>query len=291
MARPLRIEYDGALYHITSRGNERKPIFRDEEDRSVFLDTLTLVNKKYNWLCHAYCLMNNHYHLIVETPEGNLSTGMRQLNGVYTQQFNRRHHRVGHIFQGRYKAILIQKESYLLEVSRYVVLNPVRAKTVKKPEEWKWSSYRGTAGDEKPHSCLTVDWILGQFGVKRRQAEKKYKEFVEAGVSERGIWNEVKGQSVLGEEAFVEKLIGYVKGHQDIKEIPKPMRYIGRPTLREVLKGIDIKDKHQSSPKIIKAVIEYGYSQKEVAEYLGIHYSTISRIVSKGIKAIARNKT
>lgn len=283
MARPLRIEYDGALYHITARGNERKPIFRDEEDRKIFLDTLTLTSKKYNWICHAYCLMNNHYHLVIETPEGNLSKGMRQVNGVYTQQFNRRHHRVGHIFQGRYKAIVIQKESYLLEVSRYVVLNPVRVKAVKRPEEWRWSSYRGTAGLENPHPCLSVDWILGQFGTKRREAEAKYKEYVEAGIRERGIWKEVRGQSILGEEAFVKRLIRYIRGHKDIKEIPKSMRHIGRPGLREVLKGIDIKDKHQRSPKIIKAVIEHGYSQKEVADYLGIHYSTLSRIVNKGI--------
>ena len=136
MARPLRIEYDGALYHITSRGNERKAIFRDDEDRVGFLEALQKVNERFNWICHAYCLMNNHYHLVVETPDGNLSKGMRQLNGVYTQYFNRKHHRVGHIFQGRYKSILIEKESYLLEVSRYVVLNPVRAKAVKKPEDW-----------------------------------------------------------------------------------------------------------------------------------------------------------
>src|SRR3990172_2619948 len=130
MARPLRIEYNGAVYHVTSRGNERKNIFKDDEDRLLFLDTLKKVSEKYNWLCHAYCLMNNHYHLVIETPDGNLSRGMWQLNGVYTQRYNARHYSVGHIFQGRYKAILIQKDSHLLEVSRYVVLNPVRAKAV-----------------------------------------------------------------------------------------------------------------------------------------------------------------
>ncbi|MGE5299342.1 MAG: transposase [Acidobacteriota bacterium] len=132
-----------------------------------------------------------------QTPDGNLSKGMRQLNGVYTQYFNRKDHRVGHIFQGRYMSILIEKKSYLLEVRRYVVLNPVRAKAVKKPEDWKWSSYRGTAGMEKPHKCLRPDWILGQFGAKRRQAEKNYREFVVAGIQEKGIWKEVRGQSAL----------------------------------------------------------------------------------------------
>src|SRR6266508_2494227 len=143
MARPLRIEYDGALYHATSRGNEGKRIFQDDTDRELFLHTLSRVNERFHWMCHAYCLMGNHYHLVIETPDGNLSKGMRQLNGVYTQAYNRRHHRVGHLFQGRFKGILVQKESHYLEVCRYVVLNPVRAKAVKQPREWPWN--RATA--------------------------------------------------------------------------------------------------------------------------------------------------
>src|SRR4030043_1793691 len=144
MSRPLRIQYAGAVYHITSRGNARKAIFKDDRDRKVFLNIVEEVKDRYHWLCHTYCLMNNHYHLLVETPDGNLSEGMRQLNGVYTQVFNRRHRRAGHLFQGRYKAILVQKDSHLLEVSRYVVLNPVRAGTVERPDQWKWSSYLAT---------------------------------------------------------------------------------------------------------------------------------------------------
>jgi len=225
--------------------------------------------------------MNNHYHLIIETPDGNLSHGMRQLNGVYTQLFNRRHKRVGHILQGRYKAILIQKESHLLEASRYVVLNPVRAKAVKDPDEWKWSSYRGTAGKEKPHPCLTKDWILGQFGSKRRESEQKYREFVLSGIGEEKIWKDVKGQSILGEDEFIERFINHVKGYEEVKEIPKSQRYIGRPGLSELLKGAKRRD--EISKKAKEAIEKYGYSQKEVADYLGIHYSTVSRMVNKGI--------
>ena len=118
MARPLRIEYDGALYHVTSRGNEQRPIFRNDDDRELFLTILSKVTERFHWLCHAYCLMDNHYHLVIETPDGNLSKGMRQLNGIYTQAFNRLHHRVGHLFQGRFKGILVQKESHFLEVCR-----------------------------------------------------------------------------------------------------------------------------------------------------------------------------
>lgn len=175
MARPLRIEYPGAVYHITSRGNEKKAIFEDDNDREEFLKTLVHVNKRYNWLCHAYCLIDNHYHLLIETPNGNLSIGMRQLNGMYTQTINKRHLRTGHLLQGRYKAILIQKDNHLLEVCRYVALNPVRAGMVENPGDWRWSSYLATAGKETPHACLTVDWILCQFDNIRSKAEKEYK--------------------------------------------------------------------------------------------------------------------
>ena len=130
MARALRIEYPDAVYHITSRGNARNEIFADDQDRDNFLTVLGVVVKRYNWLCHAYCLMDNHYHLMIETPDANLSRGMRQLNGVYTQKYNWRHSKTGHIFQGRYKSILVEKENYLLELCRYVVLNPVRANMV-----------------------------------------------------------------------------------------------------------------------------------------------------------------
>jgi len=289
MARPLRIEYDGAVYHITARGNARKAIYKDDEDRKTFLEVLHQVNKRFNWLCHAYCLMNNHYHLIIETPDGNLSKGMRQMNGVFTQLFNRRHHRVGHVFQGRYKAILIDKEGYLLEVSRYVVLNPVRAKAVEKPEDWKWSSYRGTAGIEEPHQCLTTDWLLGQFSTKKRQSESKYREFVLAGIGERGLWKKVRGQSILGEDDFVERMIGYIKGHEDIKEIPRSQRYMGRPALLRLFNEGAFTDKKKRAVAIRRAIINHGYSLKEVADFLGIHYSTISRAV--GGSSHARDKT
>jgi len=141
MARPLRIEFPGALYHLTSRGDRREAIYEDDEDRQRFLAILGEVAERYNWICHAYCLMTNHYHLVAETVEGNLSQGMRHLNGVYTQASNRRHERNGHLFQGRFKGILVDRDAYLLELARYVVLNPVRAGMAEAPEEWPWSSY------------------------------------------------------------------------------------------------------------------------------------------------------
>lgn len=130
MARQLRIEYPGAVYHVMSRGNEHRRTFLDDDDRLTFLETLATVNSRYNWFVHAYCLMGNHYHVLVETPDANLSVGMQQLNGVYAQRFNAKRRRVGHLFQGRFKAIIVERESYLLELCRYIVLNPVRAEIV-----------------------------------------------------------------------------------------------------------------------------------------------------------------
>ncbi|MBI5101684.1 MAG: transposase [Nitrospirae bacterium] len=281
MARPLRIEYDGAVYHVTSRGNARKPIYLDDADREMFLDALNKVNLKFNWLCHAYCLMNNHYHLVIETPDGNLSKGMRQLNGIYTQLFNRSHNRVGHIFQGRYKAILIQKETHLLEVCRYAVLNPVRARAAGQPEDWLWSSYRGTAGFEKPHPTVTTDWVLGRFGTKRKKAERRYREFVNAGIGEKNIWRDRVGQGLLGDEGFSGELKGYLKGVDGLKEIPKSQRYLGRPALGEIFAAELVGKKKQRNRMILDAVKRCGYSQNEIAAYLGLHYTTISRIVNK----------
>jgi REP-associated tyrosine transposase len=295
MARPLRIQYPGALYHVTSRGNARHPIFRDDLDRKTFLDLLNTVTEDSRWLCHGYCLMTNHYHLVVETPEANLSGGMRQLNGVYTMRFNWRHRTVGHVLQGRFKAILIQRESHLLEVCRYVVLNPVRAQDVKKPEEWKWSSYLGTAGLAKPHECLTVDWVLGQFGKTRRLAEKAYRNFVSAGIGGAGIgggsiWGEVKGQSVLGEDSFVKELELYTKGAKEFKEIPRTQRYVNRPELDQWFSRRTEQGKKWRNRKIAEAVRDWGYTQKQIADYLGMHYSTVSRIW-KNFREMSKSKT
>ncbi|MBF0507200.1 MAG: transposase [Nitrospirae bacterium] len=278
MARPLRIEYSGAVYHITSRGNERKHIFWTDDDRSVFLRILQAVTVRFHWLCHAYCLMDNHYHLIVETPDGNLSAGMRQLNGVYTQSYNRMHERVGHVFQGRYKAILVQKESHLLEACRYVVLNPVRAKAIKAPEEWKWSSYRATAAMEKPQECVIVEWVLGQFDGDSSVAAIKYQEFVHAGIAQESMWEKVRGQALLGDEGFAEICGRHLKDKRLIGEIPRGQRYADRPSLDELFaKATDI---IQRNNLICEAIERHGYRQSEVAAFLGIHYSTISKITA-----------
>lgn len=280
MARPLRIEFPGAVYHITSRGNARQTIFLDDRDYTEFLKILCFVVERFNWILHAYCLMGNHYHLLIETPEGNLSKGMRQLNGVYTQQFNRRHNRVGHVLQGRYKAILVDKDNYLLELCRYVVLNPVRARLVKAPKEWQWSSYMGTSGYGKGIFCLTTDWILLQFGNERKEASVRYREFVRAGLKEDSPLKVAKGQLFLGGDSFIEKFKRMIRGKEALKEIPKVQRYVTRPSLKTIFK-----DKHEDKRLRDKAVYEshirYGYTLREIAEYLSVHYATVSRAVKR----------
>ena len=185
------------------------------------------------------------------------------------------------MFQGRYKAILVQKESHLLEVCRYVVLNPVRAKVIQAPEGWRWSSYRATAGIERAHPCLTTDWVLGQFGSKKRRAEKRYQAFVMDGRGGRRIWEDVKGQSILGDADFVNRLVDDARGYEEVKEIPKIQRYLNRPSLTEIFK--DTRGEKQKRDRgIAEAVKRRGYSEREVADYLRLHYSTVSRLIGRG---------
>ena len=232
MSRPLRLEFSGALYHVTSRGNRREDIYESNKDREVFLSILDDVCEKCHWVCHAYCLMSNHYHLLLETPEANLSVGMRQLNGVYSQKFNALHSRVGHVFQGRYKAILVEKESYLLELARYIVLNPVRAKMVATAKEWPWSSYRATAGLKTCVKCLQVEWLLASFGGNKSTAIKAYKQFVARGVDQSSPWESLKNQIYLGGEQFVENMQQLCDGDKDLSEIPRAhRRLVAKPLL------------------------------------------------------------
>ena len=279
MARPLRIEYPGAVYHVTSRGNARDIIFLKDEDRKGFLEILFDVIERYNWLCHAFCLMDNHYHLLIETIDPSLSRGMRHLNGVYTQSFNRRHNRVGHVFQGRYRAILVQKDAHLIELCRYVVLNPVRAKMVKKPGDWKWSSYKATAFDDQKPDCLTTDWILGQFSTKKKRAQEIYRKFVENGIADAvSPWDRLKGQMFFGSEDFICSTKVSNTKDQTINEVPKAQRYADRIRLEDLFD--DIKDKQERNEKVRMAYVQYGYKMKEIAEYLSIHYTTVSKIIN-----------
>jgi len=281
MARPLRIEFPGAVYHVTSRGNAGQAIFIDDEDRGRFLDGLSIVVERFKWLCHAYCLMENHYHLLIETPNGNLSKGMRELNGVYTQGYNQRYRRVGHLFQGRYKAILVEKDNHLLSLCRYVVLNPAGVGLIKRPEQWRWSSYRATVGLAKSPSFLTIDWVLSQFGGRKRVALEKYRRFVMEGINKESPWETLRGQIFWGTDEFIKQLRGLLEEKGGLKEVPRAQRYVARPSLKELFKGKKGKERRAEDRIIYDAYVRYGYTMEEIAEYLGFHYATISRAIKR----------
>jgi len=233
MSRPLRLELAGGLYHVTSRGDGREDIYLGEADRLAWLDVFGQVCKRFNWVCHAWCQMTNHYHILIETPETNLAQGMRQLNGVYTQRFNRAHGRVGHVFQGRYKAILVERDSYLLELSRYVVLNPLRAGMVQRLETWPWSSYLATCGQTPVPAWLQPGWILAQFGRQRASAIRKYIEFVHEGARLPSVWTQLQGQIYLGSDAFVKKMQAHIEKRPSLNEIPRAQRRVLAQPLTE----------------------------------------------------------
>jgi putative transposase len=222
--------------------------------------------------------MGNLYHLILETIDGNLSAGMRHINGVYTQYFNRRHDRVGHVFQGRFKAILVEKERYLLELCRYVILNPVRAGLVKLPEEYGWSSYRSIAGLSEQLSLLAVDLILSQFGGEIKKAQKQYRGFVADGIG-IDVWKNVKSQCILGGDIFLEKLRPLLEDKLKLAEVPRIQRYASRPSLDDLLPRDALPGKKERDELIRKAHREYGYSYSEIGRHVGFHYATVSRLV------------
>jgi len=278
MARPLRLEYEGAVYHVTSRGNAGTKVFRDDTDRLRFLEVLGTVVERFGWICHAYCLMANHYHLLIETPQPNLSRGMQHLNGVYTQWFNRRHLRAGHLVQGRFKSIVVEKESYLLELARYIVLNPVRAKLVRSARDWRWSSYRATAGQTDPPGFLTVDCLLSQFARNRGKATRAYRDFVKRGKGVE-VWENVTAGVLMGGDPFVQSLKPLLRDIEENREIRRDERLAVRPTLEELFAGVA--DKAARNERIHAAVRKHCYRLKEVGDHLGLCYSTISVIAKR----------
>lgn len=275
MGRPLRLEFAGALYHITSRGDRREDIFAGDEDRLAWLDILGAVCERFNWICHAYCLMTNHYHVVVETIEGNLAKGMRQLNGVYTQYVNRTHGRLGHVFQGRYKAILVEKEAYLLELARYVVLNPLRAGMVARAVDWPWSSYPAMVGEVIAPPWLAVDALLRAFGRTRREARMKYIDFVRAGVGLPSLWENLTGQIYLGGEAFIQRMAALADDRSEALEVPRTQR---RPQAKPLSYFVNA----YAQPKqgMVRAYGTGDYTLAQVAQAFGVHYATVSRAVS-----------
>ena len=284
MARPLRIEFPGAYYHVTSRGNERKNIFKDKHDKKQFVSYLKSAHLRYKAAIHVYCLMGNHYHLLIETPRGNLSKIMRHINGAYTTYFNIRHRRPGHLFQGRYKAILVDADAYAGELSSYIHLNPFRAGIVDVPEKFGWSSYAYYVDKKKKPDWLTIDFILGYFEGNGMSPHKRYKEFVNAkmiGKYESPLQNTV-ASTILGSDNFIDKIRErYLKDRKKDRDLPALSELASTPDVNEIYNIIKSEVKDNSS--LLRNYTLYlcrnysGKTLKEIGNYFGISEAAVSQ--------------
>lgn len=222
-----------------SRGNDGIAIFRDDNDRELFLELLAQEIVRSRWIVHEYALMTNHYHLVIETPECTLSKGMHRFLGRYVQRFNRRHGRKGHLFQERFKSILVEKESYGLELSRYIALNPVRAGMVARPEDWKWSSYGARAGFRRCPEWLTIEPLLSQFGVDRQRQQKAYRQFVLAKVAAPDdLLDRAVAQLYLGSAPWIERIQALIDETERSADFRRRQVHPGRPDFDDILSAV-----------------------------------------------------
>lgn len=272
----MRLEFDGALYHVTARGDRREPIFEDDTDRTALLAILAQGLERFDAMAYAYCLMGNHYHFVLQTHKPNLSRLLRHVNGVYTQTYNRRHRKVGHLFQGRFKAVVVDEDSYFLEVCRYVDLNPVRAGVVKRPEAWVWSSYRAHTGRAPAPPWLDSAELHRRLAARapRRDGPRRYAEFVAQG---RGLelWDEaLSGQIYLGGEAFVRRMQARAQS-LEARDIPRAQRRSAPRPLSWYF------ERHARDRAIALAYRDGGYTQTAIAKVTGLSVSRISRLVAQ----------
>ncbi|MFN0315743.1 MAG: transposase [Burkholderiales bacterium] len=283
MARPLRIEFPGAVYHVTSRGGGRQPVFADDADRLGFLGTVAQALSRFDGQMLAYCLMGTHYEFVLHTRQANLSLLMRHINGLYTQSFNRRHGKVGNVFQGRFKAILVDRDAYLLDVCRYVELSPVRAKMVKRPEAWPWSSYRAHAGKAEAPVWLDTDGLhsfaLGRpvrNAADRRRGAQRYAELVASAKAESPWETGLRQQIYLGDESFVERMQALAQPQNSTdRDVPKARRRKAL-TLGQWLKACETREE-----AYYRAHTEGAMSMSDIARELGYSVSHVSRLIAK----------
>jgi putative transposase len=286
MSRPIRIEFAGALYHVSNSGPALKPIARDDADRKFFLDTLGDVVNRFRWLLHSYVLMQDHYHLIVETPRPNLSRGMRQLNGVYTRYFNRTHGCEGALFKGRFKGILFERKDYLLNLCRHVVLNPVRVGRSSSADKYHWSSHRAMAGLVTAPDYLHTESVLGYFGGQGRETQRKYRQYVRDGIDEPSPLDQRSDQILLGGRDFREEMLALMKGELNgelngenlVRRGPK--KVARRLSLNSIFKDVETKPRNLRNQLIKKAHIDHTYTLMEIGQHLGLHYTTVSKVIN-----------
>lgn len=286
MARPLRIEFPGAVYHVTSRGDRREPIYRDDTDRRAHLDVIAQAMDRFDAKVLAYCLMGNHYHLVLYTRQGNLSRVMRHINGVYTQSFNRRHGLVGHLLQGRFKAVLVDRDAYLLALCRYVERNPVAAGLVAMPGDWPWSSCRAYVGAQATPPWLDSDglhaYLLGRELTSdrdRQAAMKRYAALVDQGVAaDASFWQDhLRGQIYLGDDAFAERSLAQASAAQLAqREVPKAQRRIGLPWAEWLARA-----GHDRDRGLYLAYRDGAWTMPSLAREIALSVSHVSRVITR----------
>lgn len=269
MARPLRLEFPGAFYHLTAVGNAGGRIYLDDTDCERFLDLLAAVCQRFDWRCYAYCLLEDRYRLVVETTRPTLARGMRQLNGVYTQAFNRRHGRQGHVFQGRYQAILVDPQAYLEPLVRDVVRAPLQRGLVAVPGQWRWSSYAALSGRAAVPPWLTTGWLRERYG---KDWARRFRGRLTA-PGDGGVWDGLRDQVYLGDRAFVERMKARIDPERRLEEVPRA-QHRRRPPLEEYLRRYRTPEQTMA-----RAYLDGGYTQREIAAFFDVHYSTVSRAV------------
>ena len=298
MPRPYRLQAEGCLYHITSRGNERKAIFSDKKDYEKFLHYVVEARDKFQFYLYAYVLMTNHYHLLIETAHPNLSRVMQYLNTAYTVFYNHRHKRSGHLFQGRYKSIVVEKDSYLLELTRYIHLNPVKAKMVKTPEKYLWSSF-GEYTQNKKEKFIDKEQVEKYF----KMSPKEYQSFVLDGANEKkNIFKNTRAGFLLGSDEFVEEKLRGLKGAVE-GEYSYKVKILKRVEAHEIIKtvaryyGVEVDEvcKSKNKPLLAKRISVYlckrlsFLTNGQIGDIFGLSYSAVSK-VAKGVERLIEEK-
>jgi putative transposase len=307
MSRPLRIEYPGAWYHVMNRGRRAEDIFQTDADREAFIKVLHETAEGWNLKLSAYCLMSNHYHLLVQTPDGNLSRCMRHINGVYTQRFNRLHKKEGQLFRGRYKAVLVEADSHLLEVLRYIHRNPIRAGIVKSFKDYRWSSHPGYLSKAKKWAWLDKDFLLSMLTDKKNRQRSAYVDFVSLGEPEEieKFYSLKNLPSILGRKSFnglVKEKFAHLSFQQEIPE-SRTLAPAAEDVISAVCEYYKISKEElftskrgtENLPRDMAIYLVRLFCREtlpSVGRYFGINnYSTVSSVVERGKARKAKDKS
>ena len=279
MARRPRLQFPGAVYHVMSRGNRKNTIFHDALDYARFQDVMRCAVRLYAVRVFAFCLMPNHYHIVLDTPRSNLSDAMQYVNGVFAQKSNKRYHQTGHVFGDRFRSLLIERDGYLKRASRYVVRNPVRAGIAGRAAEWPWSSYQATAGTERPPEWLTVDWIQWAFKAQHvEQARLRYVAYVNE--PKRAAESRDPRADVYGSAQFKARVAAAIQERKDERLVPRVLITRKRPSLESVFSTTD-SSRVERDRAIHRCRVEHGYRVAEIARFLDVHPSTVCRAVQR----------